>query len=197
MISTAARDSEAVSSAAPSRTDAIWWPLIAFVVFAASALRLWLAVTDHSIYWPDEIYQSLEQAHRLAFGNGFIPWEFRDGARSWLLPGLIAGVWRVAATLGVHSSLVLVDIARGIAVLGGAASLWLSARLCARLSTPRAGFIAVLVLAVLPASVVFGYRTLSESLSAPLVVLAALALLDGIPRRTCAAAVCIALATLL
>jgi len=55
----------------------------------------------------------------------------------------------------------------------------------------------VLVLAVLPASVVFGYRTLSESLSAPLVVLAALALLDGIPRRTCAAAVCIALATLL
>ncbi|HEU4577093.1 MAG TPA: hypothetical protein VFS67_02490 [Polyangiaceae bacterium] len=181
----------------PSRTDAIWWPLIGFVVFAASALRLWLAVTDHSIYWPDEIYQSLEQAHRLAFGNGFIPWEFRDGARSWLLPGLIAGVWRVAAALGVHSSLTLVELARGLTVLGSAASLWLSARLCARLSSPRAGFIAVLVLAVLPASVVFGYRTLSESLSAPLVVLAALALLDGIPRRTCAAAVCIALATLL
>ncbi len=197
MISTSVRDSEAVSSAAPSRLDAIWWPLIGFVVFAASALRLWLALTDHSVYWPDEIYQSLEQAHRLAFGSGFIPWEFRDGARSWLLPGLIAGVWRVAAALGVHSSLALVGLARGITVLASAASLWLSARLCARLSSPRAGFIAVLVLAVLPASVVFGYRTLSESLSAPLIVLAALALLDGIPRRTCAAAVCIALATLL
>ena len=50
MISTAASDSEAVSSAVPSRWDAIWWPLIGFLVFGASALRLWLALTDHSVY---------------------------------------------------------------------------------------------------------------------------------------------------
>jgi len=166
-------------------------------VLAASALRLWLALNDHSIFWPDEIYQSLEQAHRLAFGTGFIPWEFRDGARSWFLPGIIALLWRVAASFGVQSSLTLVAGARACVVLASAVALWQSARLCARLASPRAAFVAVLVLAVLPASVVFGYRTLSESLSAPLIVLSALWLLDGSARRTCASAVCITLATLL
>jgi phosphatidylinositol glycan class B len=197
MSSIPARVPRAAHGAAAPRMDAIWWRLISVVVLAASALRLWLALHDHSIYWPDEIYQSLEPAHRLAFGTGFIPWEFRDGARSWLLPGLIAGLWRLAASFGVHSSLTLVAIARACVVLASAASLWLSARLSARLSSARAGFVAVLVLAVLPASLVFSYRTMSESLSAPLIVLSALWLLDGVPRRTCAAAVCITLATLL
>ena len=46
------------------------------------------------IHYPDEVMQSLEQAHRLVFGYGLVPWEFRDGARSWLLPGLLAGpIW--------------------------------------------------------------------------------------------------------
>ena len=43
------------------------------------------------IHYPDEVMQSLEQAHRLVFGNGLVPWEFRDGVRSWLLPVLLAG----------------------------------------------------------------------------------------------------------
>lgn len=167
------------------------------VVLAASGLRLLLALGDHSIFWPDEIYQSLEQAHRLAFGNGLIPWEFRDGARNWILPGLIAGVWKLAALLGVTSSLTLVALARAGVVLASALAMWLSARLCARLASARAGFVAALVLAVLPASIVFGYRTMSESLGAPLIVLSALWLLDRSPQRTCLAALSITLATLL
>ena len=88
---TPGRSPDAARRAGPPRTDATWWRLTGLVLLGASALRLWLAFDDHSIYWPDEIYQSLEQAHRLAFGSGFIPWEFRDGARNWILPGLIAG----------------------------------------------------------------------------------------------------------
>ena len=40
-------------------------------------------LTDDGIYWPDEIHQSLEPAHRLVFGYGLIAWEFSDGARNW------------------------------------------------------------------------------------------------------------------
>ncbi len=34
-----------------------------------------------NLAWPDEIFQTLEQGHRLAFGYGIIPWEFREGVR--------------------------------------------------------------------------------------------------------------------
>jgi phosphatidylinositol glycan class B len=187
----------AVPPGTTAPANANWLRLTGLVVVLASGLRFLLALRDHSIYWPDEIYQSLEQAHRLAFGTGFIPWEFRDGARNWILPGLIAGAWKLAALLGVTSSLTLVAVARSGVVLASALGMWLSARLCGHLASARAGFVAALVLAVLPVSVVFGYRTLSESLSAPLIVLSALLLLERSRRRTCQAALWITLATLL
>ena len=56
------------------------------------------ALAFPNVVWPDEIFQTLEQAHRLAFGYGIVPWEFRAGARSWLLPGLLAG----AMEAGIH-----------------------------------------------------------------------------------------------
>jgi hypothetical protein len=57
----------------------------------AVAFTLCMAVTVlfPGIHYPDEVIQSLEQAHRVVFGYGLVPWEFRDGARSWLLPGLL------------------------------------------------------------------------------------------------------------
>ncbi|HKO93719.1 MAG TPA: glycosyltransferase family 39 protein, partial [Polyangiaceae bacterium] len=174
--------------------EARWRYATLGVLLAAGVLRLWLALEDHSIYWPDEIYQSLEQAHRLTFGYGFIPWEFRDGARNWILPGMVAGLWQVATALGVQSSLVLIELARCSVVLASVASLWLAARLAVRLSSARAGFVTALVLAVLPASVAFGYRTMSETVSAPLLVLAALCLQRRSVRATCLAGVWITLA---
>jgi phosphatidylinositol glycan class B len=176
------------------RSEAFWWRLTWLAVGASCALRLWLALDDHSIYWPDEIYQSLEQAHREAFGYGFVPWEFRDGARNWILPGMIAGLWRGAAALGVESSLVLVSLARGCVVLGSGASIWLAARLAERLASARAGFVAAVVLGLLPASVAFGYRAMSETVSAPLLVLGALCLTGKSVRSACLAGVWVTLA---
>lgn len=72
------------------------WLALALVALAALAIRAWAAAALPNILWPDEIYQTLEQAHRLAFGDGIVPWEFRGGARSWLLPGALAGVMAIA-----------------------------------------------------------------------------------------------------
>src|SRR5665811_210921 len=74
----------------------------------AAALRVWAALFDHSIYWPDEIFQTLEPAHHLAFGHGLMAWEFRDGARSWALPGAYAGLFEIASALGATSALTLI-----------------------------------------------------------------------------------------
>ena len=67
-----------------------------------AAYRLYVAFTDDGIFWPDEIYQSLEPAHRLVFGYGLVPWEFIEGARNWTLPGFIAALLKFSAVLGLN-----------------------------------------------------------------------------------------------
>src|SRR5215469_12943678 len=62
----------------------------------ALALRLAGIIFFPSLHHPDENFQLLEQAHRIAFGYGVVPWEFRDGIRSPVLPYLLAGIFWVA-----------------------------------------------------------------------------------------------------
>lgn len=163
----------------------------------ALALRTWLAGYDHSVFWPDEIHQSLEQAHRAAFGYGLISWEFRDGARSWLFPGVIAGLWKVAAGSGVESSLTLVLLARLVMVLASVVAIAFAARLAAQRGGAVAGLATATILATFPPSVVFSYRAMSETASAPLVVLGAWLLYRRTGRAAWLAGLAIAIGCLL
>jgi GPI mannosyltransferase 3 len=72
---------------------------LAALVLIALAIRLWIVWTQTYVAVADETFQYLEQAHRLAFGSGMVPWEFIDGSRSWLLPGVSAAVMRTTALL--------------------------------------------------------------------------------------------------
>jgi hypothetical protein len=74
------------------------------ILVAALSLRLFVAFTDSNILWPDEIFQTLEPGHRLAFGNGMIPWDFRDGIRSYLFPAILAGIMKLTAGFGIGST---------------------------------------------------------------------------------------------
>ena len=81
-------------------TGKIWkhFPLVlalAFVARAAVALS-----GDFSLH-PDEIFQYLEPAHRLVFGNGVTYWEYFYGARAWFVPGLVAGVLELFDLVGL------------------------------------------------------------------------------------------------
>ena len=68
------------------------------LLLAALALRVGNVWTQLYVVFSDETFQYFEQGHRLAFGSGVLPWEFQDGIRSWLLPGLLAGLMRLTAT---------------------------------------------------------------------------------------------------
>src|SRR5260370_26249859 len=96
---------EPMRNASASLTSSRWMggALLSLSLAAGTGIRAWLSLHDDGIYWPDEIYQSLEPAHRLAFGYGMIAWEFVEGARSWLLPGALAGLLKVSAQLGLDS----------------------------------------------------------------------------------------------
>ena len=74
-----------------------FWPVLALAFCARAAI----ALSGDFILRPDETMQLLEPAHRLAFGNGVIYWEFFYGARSWLLPGLIAGLLKGFDAVGL------------------------------------------------------------------------------------------------
>jgi GPI mannosyltransferase 3 len=67
-----------------------WWRGIYLLALVGLILRILVAFATDNIYHPDELFQYLEQAHRVVFGYGYIPWEYRFGTRSWVLPGLIS-----------------------------------------------------------------------------------------------------------
>src|SRR5258708_3916216 len=89
-----ARMAPAATSAAPqvTATERRWLGLavLTAVLGVGAAFRIWLSFNDDGIFWPDEIYQSLEPAHHWVFGTGILPWEFIEGARSWAFPATIA-----------------------------------------------------------------------------------------------------------
>jgi hypothetical protein len=67
----------------------VW--LLLILIFALF-LRLNAAFSYPNILWPDEIFQTLEQGHRLAFGNGMIPWDFGTGFVLGYFRGFLAGL---------------------------------------------------------------------------------------------------------
>ena len=80
-----------------ARTGRRWWrlPMIFWLVLAVGvALRI-IAFNPYAAHHPDESIQYLEQAHRLVFGYGVVPWEFRYFIRSWLIPLGLAGPMQV------------------------------------------------------------------------------------------------------
>ena len=67
----------------------------------AFAVRAAVALAGDFVLHPDEFMQYLEPAHRLAFGNGVVYWEYFYGARSWLVPGAVAGVLKLFDAVGL------------------------------------------------------------------------------------------------
>ena len=84
----------------PRETDRPWkyLPLVLALAFAARAV---VALSGDFVVHPDEIMQYLEPAHRLVFGNGITYWEYFYGARSWLVPGTVAGVLMLFDAVGL------------------------------------------------------------------------------------------------
>jgi len=148
------------------------------ILLLAAIPRLWAAGWNQGIFWPDEIFQSLEPAHGFAFGYGFVPWEFDEGARSWLLPGLIGLFWKMLAALGVSTAPSFVIAAKLAVASLGLLGLYASMRLADRLAGPTAMLLCGVLGASFPPSIIFGSRCLGETASAPLCMVALLLIYD-------------------
>jgi len=171
---------------APSWTAERSARVLLFTALAVgAALRAWLALTDAGIYWPDEIYQSLEPAHRLVWGRGLVAWEFASGARPWTLPALVALPFSVLRLLGVSSPSTYVPAVKLLFAAVGVATAWAVARLARALgAAPLPAAAAGALWALAAPAIYFSTRGLSEPLSAfPVTVGLLLAWPEDVSRR--------------
>ncbi len=77
------------------------WKYLPLVLALAFLARAAVALSGDFTLHPDEIFQYLEPAHRLVFGNGVTYWEYYYGARAWFVPGLVAGVLKLFDLIGL------------------------------------------------------------------------------------------------
>lgn len=151
-----------------------WKIAITAVVLLGLALHA-LAFTIWDANQADELMQYLEQANRWVTGSGAIPWEAREGIRNWLvpltlMPGLAIGH---AIAPGTLTGVVLARITYGLLCMLTLPAAWM----LGNVRSPRHALIAMLVAATWCMSVLMSSQLLSESLAAPILVMAAAILL--------------------
>ena len=169
------------------------------VLALALAVRVAAIVAFPSLQHPDENFQLFEQAHRLAFGYGIVPWEFVVGIRSPVLPLILAGIFRLAAPLvgGPEGYLFVARLLLALSSLAAVAAVY---RMGRRESATHA-LIAGLVAATWFELVYFAGRPLTGAV-ATTVLLVGLSLASApgdrlTPRRLIAIGFCLGLVLML
>jgi hypothetical protein len=161
---------------------------IVTILALAFLLRVVVALSVPNILAPDEVFQFLEQAHRLVYGQGIVPWEYQIGLRNWLIPLALALPMALNKVLGFSplAGLMLIRVLLCIASLG---IVWAGAKWGERFYGRQGLWIAGLFCALWPDLWVFAPHPLEEVLSADVMVPAIyLAGTARTPRRTAAAA---------
>jgi hypothetical protein len=153
---------------------------LAAVLLVAFALRFGLALRFPNISRADEVFQALEPAHRLFSGWGIVTWEWRDGIRSWIFPGFLAGLMHLAAGLHLGPAGYLKVISAVLSIVS-----LLPILVAARLGEYHAGRIGALFSALLcafwPDLVYYGPKTLTEVQAGNLLIVA-IGLAELLPR---------------
>ncbi len=118
----------------------------------------------------DEVFQALEPAHRLAFGAGEVAWEWVEGLRNWLVPGLLAFPLRAVAALGARDPRWLVlPLWALCAAWQALGTLWLF-RFVEERDGRRAAWLAGLVHATWGGFAIYAARTLGDVLAIPAIL---------------------------
>lgn len=146
---------------------------IAVLLMLAFLVRI-AALWPSSILHPDEIFQYLEPAHRIIFGYGTIPWEYRYGMRSWFVP-LLATPWMAAGHFIAPSTGLYVKLPVLLSIASGLSITW-SAWIIGRRMGPFQGLIAGFVAAIWFEQIFFSVHLLTEVLATGCIVPAAVLL---------------------
>lgn len=155
---------------APFNLPYLWRQLRSYasrhsLLFVASLIAILLRVAVVArgpiVHYPDEIFQTQEPAHRLAFGYGVVSWEWRVGARSWVFPAFLAGVMRATEWMGPGSAGYRWGIVIVLAVIS-LTPVWFASSWARQTSGREAGIVAAGLSAIWFPLVYFAPKTLTE-----------------------------------
>jgi GPI mannosyltransferase 3 len=144
-------------------------PEIAWILILALAVRMVVALSFPNIIAPDEVFQSLEQAHRLVFGQGIVPWEFQVGLRSWLIPIILAAPMALAHVI-FASPLAGLALIRVFLVIASLPIVWTAAKWGGRFYGSQGMWIAGIFTALWPDLWLMAPHPLEEVFSADILV---------------------------
>lgn len=139
--------------------------MVVGIVAIAFGLRAW-AGWKLALIHADEMGQYLEPAARLVFGDGFAPWEFRYGMRSWLLPLVLAAPIAVVDHVAPGAGNYLFAVRMLLA--GFALTTVFAARAIGQRFSPTHGWVAFAVVAFWWQIVWFAPHPLSEPIATAL-----------------------------
>ncbi|MFN8622236.1 MAG: hypothetical protein U0869_16010 [Chloroflexota bacterium] len=175
---------EAGAGAGPAQGRREWWWLAA-ILGVALVIRLVVLVRFPNIYYTDEVHHYLEQAHRIVFGYGWVPFDVSSGIRSMTVPGLLAVPLWLASLVSDEPEVLTTVVGAAVVLLSllSVVGAWIAGR---RLSQVHA-IVAASVVAVWYELVHHAARTLTEAMAtAPLILALALAGTPAPRRRTLA-----------
>ena len=157
------------SAASPEATSNSLATPLTISLGTALAIRLFIAFAFPNYYAPDEIFQYIEQAHRLVFGQGVVPWEYQVGLRSWLIPLLLAAPMALAH-LFVQAPAAGLMLIRLMLCIASLPIVWCATKWGERFYGTRGAWTAGLLTAVWPDLWLMAPHPLEEALSADLLV---------------------------
>lgn len=146
------------------------WRWLGPLLVAGFVLRLFLAFNTNLILRPDEQVQYLEQAHRVVFGYGIVPWEYRVGARNWMIASPAIFALYLAKFFGIEQPWNYVPIVKTIYVSISMLLPLSMYHLVRRLSTEMAGRAAMLLGLFWFELLAYAHRPLAEPLATTLFV---------------------------
>jgi len=153
---------------APAATS--WQRTLACILGVAMILRVCALLVFPGLHHPDEVFQILEQAHRLAFGYGITPWEFQDGIRSMVIPIALSKIWAVTEPIvgGPQGFIILARLLVAALSLTTVVAIY---RMGLRTS-PTHGLLAGVVAATWFEIVYFSFRYATEAIAFNFLVIA-------------------------
>ena len=135
----------------------LWlWLGIAFV------LRAIVALGGDFVIHPDEIMQYLEPAHALVFGNGIVYWEYFYGARSWLVPGMVAGILWLSDAVGLGEPWFYVDAVKLVLCLLSLLIPWGTYHYSRRILNEPAARLALILTCIWPYLIAYAHKPMTE-----------------------------------
>lgn len=116
-----------------------WWKGIHIIAIIGLCIRLVLVFVSDYLHHPDEVFQYLEQAHRLVFGYGIVPWEYRFGIRSWIVPGFIS-IWLfICKALYLDNPSIYIPLVKGVMCVLSTSLIYFAYIIGRNISSEKAG----------------------------------------------------------